>query len=134
MVVSGIGLTNLYHFTHGDHPCVPLDSDPAPDLPRIASERAGDQSCPHSVETMAICVQAYGGASGNLAVRTVATRGLYIGGGIAPKNIALLSGSEFLDAFSQKGPRKDLLQTIPIKIITNAQAGLLGAATYANEL
>jgi len=68
MVVSGIGLTNLYHFTHGDHPCVPLDSDPAPDLPRIASERARDKSCPHCVETMAIFVSAYGAESGNLAV------------------------------------------------------------------
>ena len=83
---------------------------------------------------MAIFVSAYGAESGNLAVRTVATRGLYIGGGIAPKNIALLSGPEFLDAFTQKGPMTDLLQTIPIKIITNAQAGLLGAATFANEL
>jgi len=134
MVVSGLGLTNLYHFTHGEQPCVPLDSDPPPDLPRLASERARDKSCPHCVETMAIFVTAYGAESGNLAVRTVATRGLYIGGGIAPKNIALLSGPEFLNAFSQKGPMTELLQTIPIKVITNAQAGLLGAATFANEL
>jgi len=134
MVVSGLGLTNLYHFTHGEQPCVPLDSDPLPDLPRLASERARDKSCPHCVETMAIFVTAYGAESGNLAVRTVATRGLYIGGGIAPKNIALLSGPEFLDAFRQKGPMTELLQTIPIKVITNAQAGLLGAATFANEL
>jgi glucokinase len=83
---------------------------------------------------MAIFVSAYGAEAGNLAVRTVATRGLYIGGGIAPKNIALLSAPEFLNAFTQKGPMTDLLQAIPIKIITNAQAGLLGAATYANEL
>ena len=133
MVISGIGLTNLYHFTHGDDPCVPIDSDPASDLPRIASERARDKSCPHCVETMAIFVSAYGAESGNLAVRTVATRGLYIGGGIAPKNLALLSSPEFLKAFTQKGPMSDLLQTIPIKVITNAQAGLLGAATFANE-
>lgn len=133
MVVSGIGLTNLYHFTHGEAPCVPLDGTPPPDLPRIASERARDMSCPHCVETMAIFVSAYGAEAGNLAVRTVATRGLYIGGGIAPKNLALLSGPEFLKAFTQKGPMTELLQTIPIKVITNAQAGLLGAATFANE-
>jgi glucokinase len=133
MVVSGIGLTNLYHFTHGDGPCVPLDADTPPDLPRIASERAHDKSCPHCVETMAIFVSAYGAEAGNLAVRTVATRGLYIGGGIAPKNLPLLSSPEFLTAFMQKGPMSELLQTIPIKVITNAQAGLLGAATYANE-
>src|SRR5262249_31159884 len=104
MVVSGIGLNNLYHFTHGDHPCVSLQGVNAPDLPRIASERARDKSCPHCIETMAIFVSAYGAESGNLAVRTVATRGLYIGGGIAPKNLALLSSPEFLNAFLQKGP------------------------------
>lgn len=134
MVISGIGLTNLYHFTHGDDPCVPVDGDTTPDLPRIASERARDKSCPHCIETMAIFVSAYGAESGNLAVRTVATRGIYIGGGIAPKNLALLSSPEFLKAFTQKGPMSELLQTIPIKVITNAQAGLLGAATFANEL
>jgi glucokinase len=133
MVVSGIGLTNLYHFTHGDEACVLLDAPEPPDLPRIASERARDGSCPHCVETMAIFVSAYGAEAGNLAVRTVATRGLYVGGGIAPKNLALLSSPEFLAAFTEKGRMGDLLQTIPIKVITNAQAGLLGAAAYANE-
>lgn len=134
MVVSGIGLTNLYHFTHGDHPCVPLDTSPAPDLPRIASERARDRSCPHCIETMAIFVTAYGAEAGNLAVRTVATRGLYIGGGIAPKNIPLLEQSRFLDAFMAKGFMTELLRMVPIKVITNPQAGLLGAATVANGM
>lgn len=132
MVVSGIGLTNLYHFTHEDDACVPLDSSPPPDLPRVASEKAKAGSCPHCVETMAIFVSAYGAEAGNLAVRTVATRGLYVGGGIAPKNIALLEQPAFLKAFHEKGPMTELLQTIPIKVIVNPQAGLLGAATFAN--
>jgi len=134
MVVSGIGLTNLYHFTHGEHPCVPLDGDPAPDLPRIASERARDKSCPHCVETMAIFVSAYGAEAGNLAVRTVATRGLYIGGGIAPKNIPLLERPAFIASFVPEGPMRELLEQIPIRIIKNPQAGLLGAATVANTM
>ena len=83
---------------------------------------------------MAIFVSAYGAEAGNLAVRTVATRGLYIGGGIAPKNIALLEQPAFLQAFMAKGPMTEMLQTVPIKIITNPQAGLLGAATVANAL
>jgi glucokinase len=134
MVVSGIGLANLYRFTHGDDPCVPLDASEPPDLPRIASERAKDKSCPHCIETMAIFVSAYGAEAGNLAARTVATRGLYVGGGIAPKNLALLEEPAFIKAFMAKGPMTELLQTIPIKVITNPQAGLLGAATVANEL
>jgi glucokinase len=134
MVVSGIGLANLYRFTHEDDPCVPLDASEPPDLPRIASERAKDKSCPHCIETMAIFVSAYGAEAGNLAARTVATRGLYVGGGIAPKNLALLEEPAFIKAFMAKGPMTELLQTIPIKVITNPQAGLLGAATVANEL
>jgi glucokinase len=134
MVVSGIGLNHLYHFTHEDDPCVPLDSSPPPDLPRVASEKARAKSCPYCVETMAIFVSAYGAEAGNLAVRTVATRGLYIGGGIAPKNIALLEQPAFLQAFMAKGPMTEMLQTVPIKIITNPHAGLLGAATVANAL
>jgi glucokinase len=133
MVVSGIGLTNLYHFTHGEHPGVPLDSDPSPTCrASLPSVRATRRVRTASRRWRFSCRRT--GRRPAPAVRTVATRGLYIGGGIAPKNIALLSGPEFLDAFTQKGPMTDLLQAIPIKIITNAQAGLLGAATYANEL
>jgi glucokinase len=134
MVVSGIGLTNLYHFTHGRHACVPLDSDPPPDLPKVASEHARARSCDHCIETMALFVSAYGAEAGNLAVRTVATRGLYIGGGIAPKNLPLLEQPIFLASFSDKGHMTELLQTIPIKVIKNPQAGLLGAATVANTM
>jgi glucokinase len=134
MVVSGIGLINLYHFTHGERPCVTLDSDPPPDLPKVASERARARSCPYCVETMGLFVSAYGAEAGNLAVRTVATRGLYIGGGIAPKNLPLLDQPHFLASFTEKGPMTELLQTIPIKVIKNPQAGLLGAATVANTM
>ena len=70
----------------------------------------------------------------NLAVRTVATRGVYVGGGIAPKNIPMLERPAFLASFIEKGPMKELLQTIPIKVIKNSQAGLLGAATVANTM
>jgi glucokinase len=134
MVVSGIGLTNLYHFTHGNRPCVPLGTDPPPDLPRVASENARDDACRYCIETMDLFVSAYGAEAGNLAVRTVATRGVYVGGGIAPKNIPLLERPAFLASFIEKGPMKELLQTIPIKVIKNSQAGLLGAATVANTM
>jgi glucokinase len=134
MVVSGIGLTNLYHFTHGNRPCVPLDTDPPPDLPRVASENARDDACRYCIETMDLFVSAYGAEAGNLAVRTVATRGVYVGGGIAPKNIPMLERPAFLASFIEKGPMKELLQTIPIKVIKNSQAGLLGAATVANTM
>lgn len=132
-VVSGLGLTNLYHFTHGDQPCVPLD-DPGVELPRVASEKAKARSCPHCIEVMAIFVCAYGAEAGNLAVRSVATRGVYIGGGIAPKNLELLRHASFLESFRSKGAMSELLHAMPVNVILNPHAGLLGAATVANAL
>lgn len=134
MVVSGLGLTNLYLFVHGDHPCVPLDTDPPPELPRIISEKAHARSCPYCIEAMDMFIFAYGAEAGNLAVRTVATRGLYIGGGIAPKNLDLLLQPSFLQAFLDKGAMRGLLESIPVRVILNPHAGLLGAATVANAM
>lgn len=134
MAISGIGLTNLYHFAHGDDPCVALDAATPPELPRVASSKAKDRSCPHCVEVMDLFVDAYAAEAGNLALRTVATRGLYIGGGIAPKNLELLARPSFLASFRHKGPMSDLLRTIPLKVILNPHAGLLGAATVANTI
>ena len=132
-VVSGIGLNHLYHFVHGGHPCVALDADPAPDLPRVASEKAHAGSCDQCVEVMDLFADAYAAEAGNLALRTVATRGVYIGGGIAPKNLHLLTRPAFLERFRQKGAMSDLMATIPLRVILNPQAGLLGAATVANQ-
>ena len=134
MVVSGIGLNNLYHFAHGDDPCVALDAARPPDLPKVASEKARARACPHCIEVMELFSDAYGAEAGNLALRTVATRGVYIGGGIAPKNVELFDRPSFLERFLQKGTMSDLLHTIPLKVILNPQAGLLGAATVANQM
>lgn len=132
-VVSGLGITNLYHFTHGHAPCVPLD-DPALELPRVASGKAKARTCPHCIEVMAMFVSAYGAEAGNLAVRSVATRGVYIGGGIAPKNLELLQHTAFLESFRNKGAMMALLRQMPVNVILNPHAGLLGAATVANAM
>ncbi len=132
-LVSGIGLNHLYHFVHGGDPCVALDADPPHDLPRVASEKARAGTCPHCVEVMDLFADAYAAEAGNLALRTVATRGVYIGGGIAPKNLHLLTRPAFLERFRSKGAMSDLMATIPLKVILNPQAGLLGAATVANQ-
>lgn len=134
MVVSGRGLTNLYHYAHGDVPCVPLDAVPPPDLPRVASAQAKAGACAHCVEAMDLFVEAYGAEAGNLALRTVATRGVYVGGGIAPKNLELLCRPAFVERFNAKPPMEGLLRTVPIRVILNPHAGLLGAATVANAM
>jgi glucokinase len=113
---------------------VPLDAEPAPDLPRVASAQAKAGACAHCIEAMDLFVEAYGAEAGNLALRTVATRGVYVGGGIAPKNLELLCRPAFVDRFNDKPPMEGLLRTVPIRVILNPHAGLLGAATVANAM
>jgi glucokinase len=62
--------------------------------------------------------------------RTVATGGVFVGGGIAPKVLPALSSGPFLAAFRAKPPFTAMLDTMPVKVILNADAGLLGAANF----
>ena len=80
---------------------------------------------------MDIFVAAYGAEAGNCALRTLATGGIYIGGGIAPKIRAKIVGPIFTGAFLGKGRMKPLLETVPVRIILNENTALLGAARGA---
>ena len=77
-------------------------------------------------------VDAYGAEAGNLALRLVATGGVYVGGGIAPKILGWLQTGSFMKAFRAKAPFAPLLESIPVKVILNANAGLLGAAHFCS--
>jgi len=76
---------------------------------------------------------AYGAAAGNLALAVLATGGVYLGGGIAPKLLASLPASDFMAAFSDKGRFSELLADIPVKVITEPRTALFGAASQALE-
>jgi glucokinase len=79
-------------------------------------------------------VDAYGAETGNLALRGVATGGVFIGGGIAPKILPALQDGRFMSAFRSKPPMADLLTAMPVQVIVSADAGLLGAAVAAQEM
>jgi glucokinase len=128
-VVSGLGLANLYHFTH-PVPCPGGES--GVHLPALISQNAAGGRCAHCREALDVFIGAYGAEAGNLALRAVTTRGLYIGGGIAPRIIRQLEAGAFMQAFRDKSPMAEMMATIPVKVILNPQAGLLGAATAAN--
>jgi glucokinase len=149
-VVSGPGLVNVYQFTHdafgsrawlSPAAYVPAKTcqgvgaigDPA-DLPAAIAKSAFEKRCPKCVESLDLFVAAYGAESGNLALRTVATAGVYVGGGIAPKILPALQSGLFLDAFRAKEPLDAFVATIPVAVILNAEAGLLGAAVHANSI
>ncbi|HEX5069644.1 MAG TPA: glucokinase [Vicinamibacterales bacterium] len=135
-VVSGLGLINLFRFTHGTQDLrracrvVPGDLDTA-ELPAAISTAALEGRCEQCGEALDMLVEAYGAEAGNLALRSVATAGVYIGGGIAPKILPALESGGFMDAFLDKPPMADLMRMIPVSVILNQQAGLLGAAVRA---
>ena len=79
-------------------------------------------------------VEAYGAEAGNLALRSLSTGGLFIGGGIAPKILPAMTDGRFMRAFLDKAPFDVLLAKIPVKIILNAETALLGAAVHARAL
>ena len=149
-VLSGPGLVNVYQFTHQSFGMSPIRifgvvppeflcpgvepvSDPV-ELPAKISRCALDRACDHCVEALEIFVGIYGAESGNIALRTVATAGVYVGGGIAPKILPALESGTFLDAFRAKEPMADYVATIPVAVILNPDAGLLGAAVHAQQM
>jgi glucokinase len=85
------------------------------------------------MEALTMFVTAYGAEAGNLALRCVSTAGLYVGGGIAPKILPALQAPAFLEAFRSKAPMTTLLEAIPVSVVRNEQAALLGAAVFANR-
>ena len=135
-VVSGPGLVNLFRFTHAattlETACrvIGRDFDPA-ELPAMITRNALDGRCEQCGEALEMFVEAYGAEAGNLALRSVATAGVYIGGGIAPKILPALESGAFMEAFLAKEPMTDLLRTLPVTVIMNPAAGLLGAAVRA---
>jgi len=134
-LVSGPGLATVYSFLRdtgkGKEPAwlakQMRQGDPAP----IISRNALEGNSPLCVQALDIFVSVYGAEAGNLALKCMATGGLYLGGGIAPKIISKLKGPEFMNAFTAKGRMRPLLQDIPVKVIMNPKTALLGAARHA---
>jgi glucokinase len=94
------------------------------------SAAAASGACPQCVTVFAMFVDAYGAEAGNLALRAVATFGVFVGGGIAPKILPMLE-RRFMRTFLDKAPMTRLLETMPVHVILNDQAGLVGAAVAA---
>src|SRR5262249_10471236 len=129
-VVSGRGLLNIHRFLH-DGPCAAGVDLADPDAPARITGAAIAAACAGCIETVDLLVEAYGAEAGNLALRTVATGGVFVGGGIAPKILPALTAGPFMQAFRAKPPLDGMLGTMPVKVILNAETGLLGAAVYA---
>lgn len=131
-VLSGPGLMNVYRFTHPE-PCAHVDTDDSSAPARLtAAALAG--TCARCTEALGIFVDLLGAEAGNLAIRSVATGGLYVGGGIPPKILPALQDGRFLRAFLAKEPADELVSRIPVHVVMHDDPGLLGAAVVAGHL
>jgi glucokinase len=133
-VVSGPGLANVAEFTHGGEcPHIPPGTDPT-DVPALVSRAAMRGDCDACREALDLMVAALGSAAGNAAITAVARAGVFVGGGIPPKILPALQSATFCDAYLSKPPMERLLESTPVFVILNDDAGLLGAAMYADAM
>ncbi|MFZ1576552.1 MAG: glucokinase [Chromatiaceae bacterium] len=135
-LVSGLGLRNIYEFLlsqEAQGPGGSLRSEAGEDLGAAIAAGAASGTCPLCVATMALFVRLYGREAGNLALKHMALGGVYLGGGIAPKNLDLLRGPDFLAAFLDKGRMAPLLRRMPVKVILNPHTPLFGAARFLDH-
>ncbi|MCU7843434.1 MAG: glucokinase [Candidatus Thiodiazotropha sp. (ex Monitilora ramsayi)] len=134
-LVSGPGLENLYQFLLQYHrqqtPEWLNRLQSSEELAPAISEAAMEGSDPLAVEALDLFLTLYGREAGNHALKLMATGGVYLGGGIAPKVLSRLSSGSFLTAFLDKGRMRTLMESMPIRVILNDKAALLGAARYA---
>jgi glucokinase len=133
-VLSGPGLVNLHRFTHRGGQCTVVDELEADAAPARITQGALSGRCQFCVEALGMFVSAFGAEAGNLALRGVATAGVFVGGGIAPKILRALRQGAFMEAFVAKAPMDSLLARMPVHVIVHADAGLLGAAVHAQDL
>jgi glucokinase len=136
-VVSGIGIKNVYAYLRDaekiDEPQWLRDRLRTEDPNAVIGQCAEDGSSWICFETMKIFAAAYGAETGNIALKALATGGMYLGGGIAPKILKTLQNGDFMQAFLDKGRLSGLLQAIPVRIILDDSCALLGAAAYAES-
>mgnify|MGYP006277498635 CR=1 FL=1 len=140
-VCSGSGIPNLYRFLV-DSGAAPEPAwlkqkirespDPTPVIINSALDPGVD--CRVCQLTLELFVSILGAEAGNLALEVLATRGVYLGGGIPPRILDVLQGPMFLEAFTAKGRLSDLMAAVPVYVITNPKAALLGAACHGLEL
>lgn len=136
-VLSGNGLHDIYQFLRQE------SGDREPEwLARLFREQDGgavvsqtalagkDPICEQALD---LFVEIYGAEAGNLALQAFTTGGMYIGGGIGPKIAKALASGKFIEAFRAKGRMKSLLSNIPVRLILDSKAALMGAAVSAMQ-
>lgn len=138
-ILSGDGLHHLYRFLRdskrfGREPEWLSARLKREDPAAVISEAALQEKNRRCMKAMDLFASIYGAAAGNLALQVMAIGGIYLGGGIAPKILWKLKDGKFMEAFKSKGRLSEIVAQIPVKVILNDRAALLGAAYRAREI
>jgi glucokinase len=130
LILSGRGFRTIHEFLAPQVKHASFedpDADPAPEITQLGLAK----SCPICVETLDLWTCIYGGEAGNLALKVLALGGVYVAGGIAVKIIEKIKDGKFFNAFRDKWKFENLLDNIPVSVVLNESAPLLGAAYEA---
>lgn len=133
-ILSGIGFSHLYDFLceQGFAPACPdiPDINSSVDRNAVISGLGVSGEDPLCAEAVRLFVELYGAETGNLALKSLAMGGIYIGGGIGPKILPAMQDGNFIQAFKAKGRFVLLLDKIPVKLSLNPRTPLIGAINY----
>jgi glucokinase len=134
-VLSGPGQFHIYEFLRdtkrGEEPAWLAAELRREEPPKVVTRAALEGKCALCVQALDMFVSYYGAEAANLALKVLATGGVYIGGGIAPKIISKLTDGKFMKAFIGDGRLKNLLVAMPVRVIMNDKTALIGAARFA---
>lgn len=140
-VCSGSGIPNIYNYLKSidfakEPAWLKMQLAAAPDpTPIIVTTALEDPNkCPLCTETVNLFVSILGAEAGDLALTFMATGGVYLGGGIPPRIWPILQSDRFLDSFYDKGRFRKLMEQVPVYVILNTDAALLGAASLGLDL
>ena len=140
-VCSGMGIATLYRFLAERAPEPPpawlaarlaAGGDVTPAI--VDGGTNPERACPVCRRTLRLLASILGAEAGNAALRSLATGGVYLGGGIPPRILPILRGRAFREGFLRKGPMSRLMERIPVHVILEPRAALLGAARYGVEM
>ena len=134
-VLSGPGIYNIYQFFRdtgrGEEPSWLTNEINKGDPAAAISKAAFSEKSELCARALDLFISIYGAEAGNLSLKVMASKGLFVGGGIAPKIIRKRKDDIFMEAFFAKGRLKALMEEIPVRIILNDKTALLGAANFA---
>lgn len=136
-LLSGPGLHAIYEFlrdTKKNEPTWVMERVKAGDPAAVIAEIGLAGQAEICVQALDLFCSIYGAEAGNLGLKTLALDGVYLGGGIAPKLLPKLKEGAFMRGFTAKGRYKRLLSGVPVRVILNQKAALLGAASVAAQM